>query len=67
MGAVRGDGFAKERDDIDDLTSKLLSNEGVSVVPHEQKRDGADGDYPFKFDLDVAWRPVKKELKSVKK
>ena len=71
VGTVRGDGFAKERDDIDDLTSKLLNNEGVSVVPHEQKRDGADGDYPFKFDLDVAWRPVKKDLKkdlkSVKK
>jgi Tfp pilus assembly PilM family ATPase len=61
VGTVRGDGFAKERDDIDDLTSKLSSNEGVSVVPHEQKRDGADGDYPFKFDLDVAWRPVKKK------
>ncbi|MFM9966661.1 MAG: hypothetical protein ACKV2Q_36245 [Planctomycetaceae bacterium] len=67
VGTVRGDGFAKDREDIDDLTSKLLSNEGVTVVPHEQKRDGADGDYPFKFDLDVAWRPVKKDSKSVKK
>lgn len=60
VGTVRGDGFAKEREDIDALTTRLLNNEGVTVVPHEQKRDGADGDYPFRFDLDVAWRPVKK-------
>lgn len=61
VGVVRADGFAKERDDIDDLSAKLASHEGITVTPHEYSRPGTDGDYPFKFDLDVSWKPVKKK------
>ncbi len=61
VGVVRGDGFAKDRDDIDDLSAKLASHEGVTVTPHQVARPGTDGDYPWKFDLDVSWKPVKKK------
>ena len=61
VGTVRGDGFAKDREDAEDLTAQLIKQEGVTVVPHEIRPDGTDGDYRFKFDLDVAWRPVKKK------
>lgn len=60
VGVVRGDGFAKERDDIDVLSTKLSSHPGVTVTPHKIDRPGTDGDYPWKFDLDVSWQPVKK-------
>lgn len=60
VGVVRGDGFAKERDDIDDLSTKLSGHQGVTVTPHKVDRPGTDGDYPWKFDLDVSWQPVKK-------
>lgn len=59
IGVVRGDGFAREREDIDALTAKLSSQPGVTVTPHKIDRTGTDGDYPWKFDLDVSWQPVK--------
>jgi len=59
VGAVRGDGFAKDRDDVDELSAKLASHEGATVTPHQVSRPGTDGDYPWKFDLDVSWKPVK--------
>lgn len=61
VGVVRGDGFAKDRDDVDSLATKLSSQEGVTVTPHTITRAGTDGDYPWKFDLDVSWKPVKKK------
>lgn len=61
VGVVRGDGFAKDRDDIEELSTKLSSQEGVTVTPHQITRPGTDGDYPWKFDLDVSWKPVKKK------
>ena len=60
VGVVRGDGFAKERDDIGDLSEKLSAHPGVTVTPHKEEKGGNDGDYPWKFDLDVSWQPVKK-------
>ena len=61
VGVVRGDGFAKERDDVDDLATTLSTNEGVTVTPHKVEKGGNDGDYPWKFDLDVSWKPVSKK------
>ena len=65
LGAIRGKGFAKDRDDVENLNSKLISREGVTAQTHEIKRVGTDGDYPWELDLDVSWKPVaKKENKT---
>lgn len=66
VGVVRGDGFAKDRDDVDDLATTLSANEGVTVTPHKVEKGGNDGDYPWKFDLDVSWKPVSKKGSGVR-
>jgi Tfp pilus assembly PilM family ATPase len=60
VGVVKGNGYAKEREDIEDLTARLSARQEATVVPHEIRRAGTDGDYPFQFELDVSWKPVKK-------
>ncbi len=62
LGTLRGSGFAKDRDDIEELNTRLTRND-VVVLPHEIQRPGSDGDYPFRFDLDISWRPTSKDLK----
>ena len=64
LGAIRGKGFAKDRDDVENLNAKLISREGVTAQTHEIKRVGTDGDYPWELDLDVSWKPVAKENKA---
>ena len=61
VGVVHGDGFAKERSDFDDLATTLSGHEGVTVAASKVEKGGNDGDYPWKFDLDVSWKPVKKK------
>ena len=63
LGAIRGKGFAKDREDVQDLNAKLIAREGVTVQTHEIKRPASDGDYPFELDLDVSWKPVAKVTK----
>jgi hypothetical protein len=63
LGAIRGKGFAKDRDDVENLNSKIIVREGVTAQTHEIKRLGTDGDYPWELDLDVSWKPVAKENK----
>jgi hypothetical protein len=61
---VKGNGFAKEREDIEDLTARLSARQEVTVVPHEIRRVGTDGDYPFQFELDLSWKPVQQTGKN---
>ena len=64
LGAIRGKGFAKDRDDVENLNAKLISRDGLTAQTHEIKRVGTDGDYPWELDLDVSWKPVTKDNKA---
>jgi Tfp pilus assembly PilM family ATPase len=64
VGVMKGNGFAKEREDIEDLTARLSARQEVTVVPHEIRRVGTDGDYPFQFELDLSWKPVQQTGKN---
>lgn len=63
-GEIIGNCFAKDRDDVEDLSIKLSARPGIVVPVPEPKGKGSDGDYTARFDLKITWRPV--EAKAAK-
>jgi Tfp pilus assembly PilM family ATPase len=52
-GTVTLTGYAKERADAHTLNAELLERKNVDVQAKENNRSGRDGQYGFKFKLDV--------------
>lgn len=63
VASLKGNGFAKDREDVERLTAQLTGREGFVVNPREIRSDGSDGDYPLRFELDISWSPVSKVQK----
>ncbi len=59
-----GVGFARHRDDVDDLYFELAEN-GFQVTPHAPTPTSRDPDYPIRFELDI--HQLHQQLDSPKK
>jgi hypothetical protein len=53
QGSLTITGYAKERADAQTLNAELLDRKDVEVQSKENNPSGRDGNYPFRFELDV--------------
>ena len=56
--AVKADGFAKDRHDIETLYAEVVRRKALEMQPKEISRSSTDQEYPYGFELDAELKPI---------